>query len=58
MTHAEQVIERAMAVVAQCRAAREREMEMRRKRLARIDLSTKPKYVLKNGVQLQLKLNG
>lgn len=47
-----------MAVVAQCRAAREREMEMRRKRLARIDLSTKPKYVLKNGVQLQLKLNG
>ncbi|CAN7158056.1 hypothetical protein LJR030_000103 [Rhizobium sp. LjRoot30] len=52
------MIERAMAVVAQCRAAREREMEMRRKRLARIDLSTKPKYVLKNGVQLQLKLNG
>lgn len=57
MTKTEQVIENAMALVMKCRAAREREMEDRRQRLARIELMRVPKYLPKGGLQLDLPLN-
>ncbi len=57
MTRTEQVIEDAMALVKRCRAQREREMEDRRQRLARIKLMRVPKYLPRSGVQLDLPLN-
>lgn len=57
MTRTEQVIQNAMALVAHVRAQREREMEDRRKRQARIEVMRLPKYLPKGGVQLPLPLN-
>lgn len=57
MTRTEQVIHNAMSLVAETRARREREMEERRRRQARIELMRLPKYLPKGGVQLALPLN-
>ncbi|MQX65916.1 hypothetical protein GHK78_23470 [Sinorhizobium meliloti] len=56
MTHAEEVIERAMAAVAQARRRREREQEWRRKTFGRIQVGI-PLPPLKRGVQLSLQLD-
>ncbi len=57
MTHAEQVIERAMAAVAAARLQRERDQERRRQTFGRIDLS-KPIPMPKRGLQLSLQFSG
>lgn len=57
MTRTEQVIQNAMSLVAEIRAQRERELEERRRRQARIELMRLPKYLPKGGVQLALPLN-
>ncbi|WP_151612912.1 hypothetical protein [Sinorhizobium alkalisoli] len=57
MTHAEQVIERAMAAVAAARRQRERDQERRRQTFGRIQLSP-PLPMPKRGLQLSLKLDG
>lgn len=57
MTRTEQVIERAMAAVAESKAARARALERRRQTLGRIDIARKPEYLMKRGVQLQLQLD-
>lgn len=57
MTHAEQVIERAMTAVAAARLQRERDQERRRQTFERIQL-TRPLPMPKRGLQLSLKLDG
>ncbi len=56
MTHAEQVIERAMAAVAAARLRREREQERRRQTFGRIEL-TPPLPMPRRGLQLSLQLS-
>ncbi|WEX79431.1 hypothetical protein PYH37_006340 (plasmid) [Sinorhizobium numidicum] len=55
MTHADEVIERAHALVAALRAKREREAERRKEVFGRIDIGT-PLPMPGRGVQLSLKL--
>jgi hypothetical protein len=55
MTRAEEVIERAHAIVASLRAKRERDAERRREVYGRIDIS-KPLPIPSGGVQLSLNL--
>ncbi|ASY65201.1 hypothetical protein SJ05684_b42190 (plasmid) [Sinorhizobium sojae CCBAU 05684] len=56
MSHAEQVIERAMAAVAAARLRRERELERRRQTFGRIEL-TPPLPMPRRGLQLSLQLS-
>ncbi|ASY59700.1 hypothetical protein SS05631_b56080 (plasmid) [Sinorhizobium sp. CCBAU 05631] len=56
MTHAEEVIERAMAAVAAVRRQRERDQERRRQAFGRIQLGL-PLPTLKHGMQLSLELD-
>ncbi|OAP37326.1 hypothetical protein [Sinorhizobium americanum] len=56
MTHAEEVIERAMAAVAAVRRQRERDQERRRQAFGRIQLGL-PLPTLKHGLQLSLELD-
>ncbi len=56
MTHAEQVIERALAAVAAARQQRERGQERRRQIFGRIQLGLSLP-TLKHGVQLSLQLD-
>lgn len=58
MTHAEHVIENALAFVAASRAARERDLERRKRLLERVQLMTPPnRHLVKTRGGEQLKLN-
>ncbi|MGO4564227.1 hypothetical protein AB4Z52_04030 [Rhizobium sp. 2YAF20] len=58
MTNAEVVIERALAVVARSRAARERDEQRRKEIFSRIQIGrTLDAYRVKRPVQLSLKLD-
>ncbi|WFU50628.1 hypothetical protein [Sinorhizobium terangae] len=57
MTHAEEVINRAMAVVAASRVRREREEERRRQIFGRIQLSPPLPVLKRGGAQLSLNLD-
>jgi len=60
MTRAEEVAQRALAFVAASKAARERDLESRRKAFERIRNATPlPAYLVKKrgGLQLSLKLD-
>lgn len=57
MTHAEEVIERAMAAVAEARRRREREQEWRRKPFGRIQVGIPLPPLKRGGVQLLLQLD-
>ncbi|WEX90211.1 hypothetical protein PZN02_005577 [Sinorhizobium garamanticum] len=57
MTHTEEVINRAMAVVAASRVRREREEERRRQIFGRIQLTPPLPALKRGGVQLSLNLD-
>lgn len=57
MTHAEEVISRAMALVAASRIRREREEERRKKIFGRIQLSPPLPALKRGGAQLSLNLD-
>lgn len=57
MTHAEEVIERAMAAVAQARRRREREQEWRKQTFGRIQVGMPLPPLKRGGVQLSLQLD-
>jgi hypothetical protein len=56
MTRSEEVIERALALVAASRAQRERDLQRRAEWQKRIEIS-RPVPHVKSGVQLSLRLN-
>jgi len=57
MTRAEQVIERAMSIVAASRAVREAEAERRRETFQKIQVANQRRPAIPKGIQLPLDLH-